>query len=145
MNALAEIRRRRAEIARLLDALASEDHELATTENVLERLERGEGAAPGGLTAPRSWEPAALRPRSQREFVIDALARAEAPWMRASDIVLAVKRHWGEDIRELSLRPLLTALKKARVIVRSGRVVALRQRAHDTRAGQAPRTRNASG
>jgi len=151
MDALTTIRRRRAEIAHAMEALGSEDRELATTEHVLERLERG-GEAPGRgevakfePPAPRRTRGQDLRPRSQREFVIDALAHAEQPWMRTSEIVQHVKRHWGEDIPELSLRPLLTVLKKSRIIVRHGRVVALRERTHDARAAEtrAPRAKNA--
>ncbi len=151
MDALTTIRRRRAEIAHALEALASEDRDLATTEHVLERLERGgETPARGEVAklappAPRRARGQNLRPRSQREFVIDVLSRAEQPWMRTSEIVQTVQRQWGEEIPELSLRPLLTALKKSRIIVRQGRVVALRERTHDARPveARAPRAKNA--
>lgn len=129
MDPLIAIRARRAEIARLIEALAIEDRELATTEHVLERL-NGKGANSGHVgrkPAPHQ------RPRSQREFVLDALAHAKTPWLKTAEIIAEVKSRWGETIPELSLRPLLSTLKRSNAIVRHGRFVALRERASELR------------
>lgn len=126
-DALTAIQARRVEIARALEALGAEDRELATTEDVLARLGAG-SARPARVVALDAKNQ--QRPKSQREFVLDALARSPEPWLRAKDIIALVHARWDEDIPELSLRPLLSTLKHSRHIVREGRFVALKERAN---------------
>ena len=141
LDAITALRTRRAEIARAIEALVAEDQELATTEQVLARLSgegeptRGRGAALVRSAGERTKGAtrALKRPRSQREFVLDALSQASEPWLRTTDIIAEVKARWGEVIPEMSLRPLLTNLKKSRHITRQGRYVALRERAHEAK------------
>lgn len=128
MDAIAAIRERRAEIARRMDALVAEDRELATTEQVLARLS---GAAPTPVSVNDRRERG--QPRSQREYVLDALAHSKDAWLRTSDIIQEVRARWGEIIPELSVRPLLTSLKKSRQIVRNGRFIAIAERAREPR------------
>lgn len=122
-NALATIRARREEIACAIAALHSEDDELAITEAVLMRFNGGVQAA----TKPLARR--GPRPRTQREFVLEALASSETPWLRSSEIARLVKRRWGVIVPEPSLRPLLSVMKQQKIIVRNGRLVALRERA----------------
>jgi hypothetical protein len=126
-DTLASIRARRAEIARTIALLQSEDEELATTESVLQRFTASSapGAAPDGRQTPRKGP----RPRSQREFVLEILASSESPWLRANEIIRLVKARWGVAIPEPSLRPLLSVMKQKKLIVRHGRLVALKERA----------------
>lgn len=122
-DALVSIRARRAEIALAISLLQSEDDELATTEAVLQRFN---GAGPTkSMTASRR----AQRPRSQREYVLDVLASSDSPWLRSRDIARLAKGRWGVVIPEPSLRPLLSVMKQQKIIVRNGRLVALRERA----------------
>jgi hypothetical protein len=127
-DTLATIQARRAEIARAISLLQTEDQELATAEAVLQRFSRA--AKPGSTVGlppnPRS------RPRNQREFVLDVLASSEPVWLRSSDIVRLAKLRWGVDLPEPSLRPLLSVMKQQRLIVRKGRLVALSERAPET-------------
>ena len=122
---LITIRTRRAEIARAIELLRTEDDELATTEAVLQRLggQVATVARPGGEA--QRW----TRPRSQREFVLDVLSNSENAWLRIGEIVKQARARWGVSIPEPSLRPLLSVMKRRNVIVRQGRVVALRERA----------------
>lgn len=118
----------------------AEDQELATTEQVLARL-AGDPAATRRTPGPKAALEKAMgasprtlkRPRSQREFVLDALSHSPEPWLKTVDIIAQVKTRWGEVIPEMSLRPLLTNLKKSRHIARQGRFVALRERAHEAK------------
>jgi hypothetical protein len=133
-DALTVIRTRRAEIARAIELLRVEDEELATTEVVLQRLggETGAVSRPGTELQAHRW----ARPRSQREFVLDVLANCDTPWLRTREIVKHAKGRWGVSLPETSLRPLLSVMKRQKLIVRQGRVVALRERAQ-----QAPHQR----
>lgn len=126
---LIAVRARRAEIARTIERLSAEDAELAVTEQVLARLLGAKGARTPYPPVP-AVAGRALRPRSQREFVLDALARSDAAWLKSAEIIAFVQKTWGEVIPEMSLRPLLTNLKRANQIVRQGRLVALKARAH---------------
>ncbi|MEZ5960632.1 MAG: hypothetical protein R3C30_09440 [Hyphomonadaceae bacterium] len=135
---LADIQARRDEIAREIERLRLEDEELAIAEQVLERLS---GAEP----RPRRPQPtpqAANAPRSQREFVLDALETSPEPWLKAKEIIAMARKRWAVVIPEKSLRPLLTMMKNQRLIERRGRLVAIRHRA---RSGAADPHRRASG
>lgn len=140
---LATLRARRAEIARTIKDLSAEDRELATAELVLQRIASAPGQAsrrsPGSARQGENND--RRRPRSQREYVIETLATSSKAWLRTNEIVTLVKKRWGEEIPELSLRPLLTQLKKSGAIVRTGRVVALEERASEPLPGQGPRRR----
>ncbi|QGZ93365.1 hypothetical protein [Terricaulis silvestris] len=132
LNAL---RARRAEIERAIERLSAEDSELAVTERVLARfsIDKVVGV---------SHQVRQPRPRSQREFVLEALGRSETAWLRSAEIVALIQTTWGEVIPELSVRPLLTSLKRASQIVRQGRLVALKARAHEPmRSGGRQRVR----
>jgi hypothetical protein len=139
---------RRALIAREIEQLRAEDEELAVAEQVLERLDLPTGldrrradAPPKGNGRPNSnGRRAAKMPKTQREFVLDALGASPTALLRTRDIVALAESRWGVDIPEKSLRPLLTVMKNERRIERSGRVVALRERAHEgrRRGGDAP-------
>lgn len=132
-DTLVTIRARRAEIARAISLLQTEDRELATAEAVLQRF--SSAASPGatvGVPPDRR-----SRPRNQREFVLDVLASSEPVWLRSSEIVRLAKLRWGVDLPEPSLRPLLSVMKQQRLIVRKGRLVALSERALEaTRTGR---------
>lgn len=124
-DALASIRARREEIARAVALLQSEDEELAITEEVLQRFTGG--GAGGAKRAPLRRSP---RPRTQRELVLDVLASSESAWLRSHEIAKLAKGRWGAVIPEPSLRPLLSVMKQQKIIVRNGRLVALRERAY---------------
>jgi hypothetical protein len=126
-DTLASIRARRAEIARTIALLQSEDEELATTESVLQRFTAS--SAPDAESDGRQTLRKGPRPRSQREFVLEILASSETPCLRANEIIRQVKARWGVAIPEPSLRPLLSVMKQKKLIVRHGRLVALRERA----------------
>jgi hypothetical protein len=128
-DALTVIRTRRAEIVRAIELLRVEDDELATTEAVLQRLggKPGEALHAAMELQAHQW----ARPRSQREFVLDVLASSPTPWLRTREIVKHAKARWGVSIPEASLRPLLSVMKRQKLLVRQGRVVALRERAQE--------------
>lgn len=135
---LADIQARRDTIAREIECLRLEDEELAIAEQVMERL---------GGTEPRARQPfatpqAANAPRSQREFVLDALEISPEPWLKAKEIIAIARKRWSVVIPEKSLRPLLTVMKNQRLIERRGRLIALRRRA---RGGAIDPHRRASG
>jgi hypothetical protein len=137
MATLTAIRERRAQIAQQVARLQTEDEELAVVEQVLKRFaERGE--ADGGAPTPLQSRSSALRqrmlsPRSQREYVLDALANADAVWLRSDQIVAFARKRWGVAISERSLRPLLSVMKRDGQIVRQGRVLALPERVEEAR------------
>jgi hypothetical protein len=110
--------------------LSAEDGELAIAEGVLQRL-GGEGSAQSTRLPPAETRMA--MPRSQREYVLDALRWAEPTWLASAEIVHVVKARWGVKIPERSLRPLLTVMKRNGDIVRDGRLLALPERAMDER------------
>jgi hypothetical protein len=122
---LITIRTRRSEIARAIELLRTEDDELATTEAVLQRL----GGQVATVARPSGEAQRWARPRSQREFVLDVLSNSDSAWLETREIVRQAKARWGVSIPEPSLRPLLSVMKRRNVIVRRGRVVALRERA----------------
>jgi hypothetical protein len=137
-DAMSALKARRDEISRAMAKLKVEDLELATAQAVLERfgadasVERGERTPPWTLDVPRVKG----APRSQRSLVIELLSACEPPWVRSGDIVEQVKQSFGADIPERSLRPLLSVLKRERVIVRSGRHVALTERLDSLRVSE---------
>lgn len=143
MKMLAAIRARRAEIAKAMEVLAIEDQQLATTEQVLSRLGNSNAAAPSPGFEPGRRRATQLnqkpRFRTQREFVLEALAVSPAAWLRTADLVAYVKSRWGEVMPELSLRPLLTKLKHEGLIIRSGRLVASRERSSEAKPRSARR------
>lgn len=125
---MSALRARREEIARAMEKLKAEDQELASAEAVLVRLT----GAPSGKRSQSAPALAAAQvrgaPRSQRSLVIKLLSSCDPPWLGSGDIVKQVKERWGVEIPERSLRPLLSAMKRERVIARSGRQVALSER-----------------
>lgn len=129
MTTIAVIRTRRAEIAQQLARLKAEDEELAMAEQVLRRFsDRGAAEAPQAASVRQRL----LSPRSQREYVLDALAHSEHVWLRSDQIVALARKRWGVSISERSLRPLLSVMKRDGQIVRQGRVLALPERVEET-------------
>ncbi|MBL8544348.1 MAG: hypothetical protein JNJ63_11135 [Hyphomonadaceae bacterium] len=142
------IRARRAEIALQLESLRAEDGELAAAEAVLSRLAGAERSVSSGSSRRRapppsqapSQTPAQARrtrplPRSQREFVLEALRTCTPPWRRTNDVLDDIFARWGVRIAAKSVRPLISGLKREGVIERQGRLIALAERA------RAPRVR----
>lgn len=127
----AVIRARRAEIAHAIELLKAEDEDLATTELVLRRLGTETAAGDVELNKERT-KPGGAKPTSQRQFVLTALAVSPAAWLRTPEIVSLVSARWGVQLPEASLRPLLSVLKREKLILRRGRFVALRERAYAT-------------
>lgn len=138
-DALSIIRARRAEIAEAIEALKDEDRDLGTAELVLARL--AGGAEPlraahqsSAKSAAKSVAPTArvaeakVRPSSQRGMVMEVLRHNSEPWLRSGELIAEVQRLWGAQVPEMSLRPLLSAMKRERVIVRDGHLIALRER-----------------
>jgi hypothetical protein len=126
-NAMSAVRTRRQEIGRTIQRLKAEDRDLATAEEVLTRFEAGRG----GLAS----EPVDNSSLSQRALVIKLLSTSDSEWLRSGDILLQIKERYGVDIPERSVRPLLSVMKGAGVIVRRGRLVALADR---VRSGGSP-------
>jgi len=143
------VRARRARIAREIELLRAEEAELALAEAALERLARSIGVEPPrsedldqlekGLTAlhqasvaeigrePKSdsgW----VRPATQRDYILKVLEEASPPWVHSRDIQAVARERWGVVLPIQSLRPLLTSMKTKGVIVRKGRLIALRRR-----------------
>lgn len=133
MANIAVIRARRAEIARQLAKLKAEDEELALVEQVLSRFAHRDtqDGAPHSSTGVRQR---LLSPRSQREYVLDALSASDAVWLRSDQIVALARKRWGVVISERSLRPLLSVMKRDGQIVRQGRVLALPERVEERKA-----------
>lgn len=131
-DAISVVRARRLEIARAIAELQDEDKDLETAEQVLARLS---GAGPGGASSGKAKsaraagapKPASGRP-SQRALVLEVLRSSEEVWLKSGAIAQAASRLSGAPVPELSLRPLLSALKRESVIVRDGHKVALRAR-----------------
>ena len=158
MDALIAIRDRRRQIAEQVARLGAEDKELIVAESVLARLGSdidagdktvgskivGPGNASGGSKIQAGVSQGQL-PRSQRELVIEALSSSHSAWLLTREIVVAVRDRWAVEIPEKSLRPLLSALKNSRRIVREGRMVALSARAREARprsvGGEPPRAK----
>jgi hypothetical protein len=136
MASIAAIRARRAEIAQQIARLAAEDEELAIVEQVLRRFD---ASSPGhemvvlGGAAKAAGRHRLLTPRSQREYVLDALANSDAVWLRSEQIVALARKRWGVAISERSLRPLLSVMKRDGQVVRQGRVLALPERVEEAR------------
>lgn len=129
-NAMSAVRTRREEIGRSMERLKAEDQELATAEAVLARLEAKTESSSVRVAAP--VDSASL---SQRALVIKLLSSSDCEWLRSGDILKQIKERYGVDIPERSVRPLLSVMKRERVIARSGRLVALAER---VRAGNSP-------
>jgi hypothetical protein len=150
MASITLIRARRAEISQQLARLKAEDDELAIVEQVLSRFSNavaGSGGVDGGMTTfgpapvPGSTHTRLFQtPRSQREYVLDALATSDEVWLRSNEIITQARKRWGVTISERSLRPLLSVMKRDGQIVRQGRVLALRERMHGAdKARRTPR------
>jgi hypothetical protein len=137
MASIAVIRARRAEIAQQLARLRAEDDELAVVEQVLRRFDansaEADGVAPLRAAARAASRHSLLTPRSQREYVLDALANADHVWLRSDQIVALARKRWGVSILESSLRPLLSVMKRDGQVVRQGRVLALPERVEEAR------------
>lgn len=127
-DAISVVRARRLEIARAIAELQDEDKDLETAEQVLVRLG---GAGPAAAASSKS---SARAPRgasgrlSQRALVLEVLGSSEEVWLKSGAIAQAASRLSGAPVPELSLRPLLSALKRESIIVRDGHKVALRAR-----------------
>jgi transposase len=130
MEMLTAINLRREEIRRAVEALKAEDQQLATTEVVLRRLQGQKTDAPPAKIKGRS----PTRQGTQREMVLEALAQSRQAWLRTRDIIDWAENQWGQEVSELSLRPLMTKLKNEGRIVRSGRFVALSERNSEPRS-----------
>ena len=129
MASIAAIRARRLEISEAIARLKAEDDELAVAEHVLVRLSDVATGPWHSQTGPAETISRSQQvPRSQREFVLDALAHSDAAWLKSGEIVAVTKKRWGVTISERSLRPLLSVMKRDGQIVRQGRVLALRDR-----------------
>lgn len=129
-NAKTALKSRRAEIASAIERLKAEDKELAAAEAVLERLGLSASIsndARAGASEMRAQSKKGSPP-SQRTLVIQLLSSCDPPWLGSGEIVRQVKARYGVEIPERSLRPLLSAMKRERVIARSGRQVALSER-----------------
>lgn len=139
-DVLSSIRARRAEIARAveerraeLEKLRAEDACLAKTEEEYVTEFRGGGVR--GVAEDRAaFEAAPSNEVSQREAVLIALRRSDRAWLRSHEIAAAAKRYCGKTISERSLRPLLSVMKRDGEIARNGRLIALKQRAHESRS-----------
>jgi hypothetical protein len=128
-NAMSALKARRQEIANTIERLKAEDKELASAEAVVERL--AAGAAKTSGVAPRARAARALSKgssRSQRTLVIQLLSSCDPPWLGSGEIVKEVRSRYGVEIPERSLRPLLSVMKRERLIARAGRQVALSER-----------------
>lgn len=133
IDPIAVLRRKRGEIslvlARLRDEVARLEADLLdleTAEAVLVRI--GQSPSAGEKIAGESPSRANSRPKSQRQFVIEALQQCEPIWVRSGTIVELIQQKWGVSVPERSLRPLLTSLKREHVIARDGRLIALQSR-----------------
>jgi hypothetical protein len=143
MPSISAIRARRSEISQQIERLRAEDEELRAVERVLQRLSAPRADEGEVLVLPDSGEGRSrLRdfrtPRSQREFVLDALATSEQAWLRSDEIIEHARKTWGVVISELSLRPLLSVMKRDGQIVRQGRALALPERAQSGRRQRTP-------
>jgi hypothetical protein len=134
-DALSIIRARRNEIAAAIADLEDEDKDLGTAELVLARLAGGVSAPkpPGAsslktASAPPSANEAKVRPSSQRGMVMEVLRDSGEAWLASGDLIAEVQKLWGAQVPEMSLRPLLSTMKRERVIVRDGHRIALRER-----------------
>lgn len=127
-DAISVVRARRLEIARAIAELQDEDKDLETAEQVLVRLS-GAGPAAAAPSKPSARAPRGPSGRlSQRALVLEVLGSSEEVWLKSGAIAQAASRLSGAPVPELSLRPLLSALKRESVIVRDGHKVALRAR-----------------
>lgn len=129
-NAMSVLKARRQEIANTIERLKAEDKELASAEAVVERLAAG-AAKTSGAAPPRARAAKALAkasPRSQRTLVLQLLSSCDPPWLGSGEIVKEVRSRYGVEIPERSLRPLLSVMKRERLIARAGRQVALSER-----------------
>jgi hypothetical protein len=145
---LSSIKARRAFIARQLNQLQSEDDELATVEEILARLAKAPRSTPGKRRGRPPAQKAVGKSKvkakakkgagrgkrngaglSQRELVLAALKKPGAGWMDVRQIIAWVKENHGVAMPPRSISPLLSNLKKSGAIVRTGRRVALPERA----------------
>lgn len=129
-DTLSDIRTRRAQIAKLKGELDEEDEELATAEKVVARLEAGHGRANGAHAAPVRRRPAAGNKPTNRDLVLAVLKSSEEPWIETSaQLHEKIKEIHGVDINfNGTLLPMLSDLKKHKVILRDGPKIALASR-----------------
>lgn len=123
------IRARRAEIAAAIAELQDEERDLSVAEQVLTRL-KGEEAPrlSSARASANEARPRSAQPKSQRGMVEEILRLSSKAWLKSDEIVSEAHRLWGARVPELSLRPLLTTMKRQHIIVRDGHRIALRER-----------------
>lgn len=131
-DVLNALRAKRMEIARSIELLRSQDEQLAQMEETVQRMN---STAVRGVSEERAvFHPTpASRPASQREAVLAVLASSQRAWLRSGEIIAEAQALWGIAIPKLSLRPLLSVMKKDGEIERSGRLIALKKRARESK------------
>jgi hypothetical protein len=112
---LATIRARRAEIAKLRQALDAEEVELEVAERVIARLEAARPTSTGAQPAKSGTGV----PATQAELVKAVLRTSADPWFSSSTAIgEEIARTHGVEINPNSLQPLLWNMKKEGIIIR---------------------------
>jgi hypothetical protein len=123
---LSTIRARRAELAKMLEALAEEARELDIAERVLTRL--GATYSANGASGVPSVHVVASA-ATQQDIVISTLRLAVDPWFESPAALHAeIERTHGIRYKNSSFQPLLSHLKKKRIVARDGARIALAER-----------------
>lgn len=129
MTGLQKIRDMRADLARQRAALEKQDAELAIAEKVMTQIEGSDTPTlPGLVPFPAPPAPPPTAGGSRRERVLEALS-GEKVWMTSAEVNQEIARRYGALMKGTSLYPLLSLLKKERVIVRAGDKIAIKRRA----------------
>src|SRR5260221_428540 len=122
---LRSVSARRSAIAAELANLQAEHAELMAAEAVLIRLSGSKSKPNGanGLHGPAKVAAKTMRGTrrngaSQRELVLMTLKKSKTPWLKVADIVAAVKSEHRITLPVRSVAPLMSTLKKSKVIVR---------------------------
>lgn len=130
MSDIDKIKERRAELAKMREAIDAEERELSIAERVLVRLHRH---APAPLPAVPTIEQAASklqnRSTSTESLIERALRECATVWYTSAEVRVDVSRLKGKDVPMTTIGPTLTAMKRNGTIVRDGNKVALAERA----------------
>ena len=131
-NSLDIIRQRLAEIGETRAKLDEEEHDLATAERVLVRLEamskfEFRPVLPRGISDGASTS--TKRPPSQTKIIVATLKSSAQPWFESTNVLLeAIKVIHGIKMKKSSFQPLMWQLVKNGVVARDGFKVALAER-----------------
>ena len=118
---LTTVRTRRAQIAKLRQALDDEDKRLEITEQELTRL-GASAQVSNGHTVTASNEVTVQQPVTQKDLVIATLRTYPTVWVDSSrELHTAIERTHGVNIANSSFMPLLTSLKSKGIIRRDAR------------------------